>query len=150
MVRLPAIQFFRRPCFSCCIRKRWEMIGQRKKWVQRMTTNPRSVFLHLAAEAYRKTEVPEALEVANRIIANAAVPAGQRPKPAIFSHLAESLAAKDAHPAIATLVDVIEDLPWIETSFGATERWSRNFGPVDKLWLVNDGPKRRWQNRSAI
>jgi hypothetical protein len=118
--------------------------------VQRMTTNPRSVFLHLAAEAYRKTEVPEALEVANRIIAHAAVPAGQRPKPAIFSHLAEALAAKDAHPAIATLVDVIEDLPWIETSFGATERWSRNFGPVDKLWLVNDGPKRRWQNRSAI
>jgi transposase len=70
------------------------MIGQRKKWVQGMTTNPLSVFLYLAAEAYRKTEVPEALDVANRIIAHAAVPVGQRPKPAIFSHLAESLAAR--------------------------------------------------------
>ena len=113
------------------------MIGQRKKWVQGMTTNPLSVFLHLAAEAYRKTEVPEALDVANRIIAHAAVPVGQRPKPAIFSHLAEALAAKDAHPAIATLVDMIEDLPWIETSFGATAYLigSGVHNPFDSMWF---------------
>jgi len=22
------------------------------------------------------------------------------------------------------------------------QRWSRNFGPVDRLWLVNEGPTR--------
>ena len=37
-------------------------------------------------------------------------------------------------------------VPWR----GNPQRWSRNFGPVDRLWLVNEGPTRRWQNRSAI
>ena len=95
------------------------MRRQRNNWVQGMTTNPLSVFLHLAAEAYRKTEVLEASEVANRIYAHTAVPVGQRPEPTIFSHLAEALAAQDAHPAIAPLAGTIHDLPWIETSFGA-------------------------------
>jgi len=76
-----------------------------------VTNNPLSVFLHLAAETYRKTEVLEASEVANRIIAHTAVPVGQRPEQTIFSHLAEALAAQDAHPAIAPLVEMIEILP---------------------------------------
>lgn len=81
-----------------------------------MSTPILEAFFHAAAAAYRKTGVPEATVVAERLEGHAGRPFVAEPtdRPPAIAHLSAACAAADAHPVLAALGPAIHRLPWTE------------------------------------